>query len=300
MKNVALSFRPLNPSWSLVKRLLNDYHTATTLIHTGPPLSSLLHQELVRLLQQTLRSTQREIQPSPGLTPVPGSPPASGPRPGSTSVSAPAPGFPQSDVAQMEALLLERDGQVQALCCQMERLALEKESLQRELKGLKVKVGEINEQLSMLMETIQAKDEVIIKLSQTPPQGADGNAPPLQDCSSAPPPASQQQEINNLKDSVQGYKSQNKFLNKEILELTILLRNAESRERSLEVKYVALEAKLCQVESKYLVLLQDLKSPVCSSSEQSPAREVISRLLEDALDNTDPTEHAVFKPHPVR
>uniref|UniRef100_A0AAZ3R7U6 Rab-GAP TBC domain-containing protein n=1 Tax=Oncorhynchus tshawytscha TaxID=74940 RepID=A0AAZ3R7U6_ONCTS len=239
---------------------------------TRPPLSSLLHQELVRLLQQTLRSTQREMRPAPLLTPVPASPPA--------------PGFPQSDLAQMEALLLDRDGQVQALCCQIERLALEKESLQRELKGLKVKVGEINEQLSMLMETIQAKDEVIIKLSQTPPREQTG-----------PPPA--QQEINNLKDSVQGYKSQNKFLNKEILELTILLRNAEARERSLEVKYVALEAKVCQVESKYLVLLQDLKNPVCSSSEQSPAREVISRLLEDALNNTDPTGHAVFKPHPV-
>uniref|UniRef100_A0A8K9UKX8 TBC1 domain family member 2B n=1 Tax=Oncorhynchus mykiss TaxID=8022 RepID=A0A8K9UKX8_ONCMY len=252
---------------------------------TRPPLSSLLYQELVRLLQQTLRSTQREMRPAPVLTPGAASPPA--------------PGFPQSDLAQMEALLLDRDGQVQALCCQMERLALEKESLQRELKGLKVKVGEINEQLSMLMETIQAKDEVIIKLSQTPPQGADGTTPLLQDCSSAPPPASQQQEINNLKDSVQGYKSQNKFLNKEILELTILLRNAEARERSLEVKYVALEAKVCQVESKYLVLLQDLKNPVCSSSEQSPAREVISRLLEDALNNTDPTGHAVFKPHPV-
>lgn len=63
---------------------------------------------------------------------------------------------------------------------------------------------------------------------------------------------------------------------------------------------MALEAKVCQVESKYLVLLQDLKNPVCSSSEQSPAREVISRLLEDALNNTDPTGHAVFKPHPVR
>ncbi|KAK6309455.1 hypothetical protein J4Q44_G00209180 [Coregonus suidteri] len=67
-------------------------------------------KELVRLLQQTLRSTQREIRPAP-----------------------PAP---------MEALLLERDGQVQALCGQMERLALEKESLQRELKGLKVKVDQ--------------------------------------------------------------------------------------------------------------------------------------------------------------
>lgn len=48
----------------------------------------------------------------------------------------------------------------------MERLALEKESLQHELKGLKIKVGEINDQLGMLMETIQAKDEMIMKLSQ--------------------------------------------------------------------------------------------------------------------------------------
>ncbi|XP_055766073.1 TBC1 domain family member 2B [Salvelinus fontinalis] len=203
-------------------------------------------KELVRLLQQTLRSTQREIRPAPPapvLTPVPASPPAlgpgaaqasgptSGPAPapgfpqsasgptsgsapapgptsgsapasGPTSGSAPAPGFPQSDIAQMEALLLEREGQVQALCCKMERLALEKESLQRELKGLKAKVGER-------------------------------------------------------------------------------------------------QAKLCQVESKYLVLLQDLKNPVCSSSDHNPAREVISRLLEDALDNTDPTGHAIFKPHPV-
>ena len=65
----------------------------------------------------------------------------------------------------------------------------------------------------------------------------------------------------------------------------------------------ALEAKLCQIESKYLVLLQEVKNPVCSSSEQSPAREVISRLLEDALqvDSTDQQEgHPIFKPHTVR
>uniref|UniRef100_A0AAX7UGB2 TBC1 domain family, member 2B n=1 Tax=Astatotilapia calliptera TaxID=8154 RepID=A0AAX7UGB2_ASTCA len=102
-------------------------------------------------------------------------------------------------------------------------------------------------------------------------------------------------------DSLQGYKSQNKFLNKEILELTVLRRNAESREKALEAKCTALEAKLCQVESKYLVLLQEVKNPVCSSSEQSPAREVISRLLEDALqgENTDQQEHTIFKPNTV-
>lgn len=56
------------------------------------------------------------------------------------------------------------------------------------------------------------------------------------------------------------------------------------------------------MESKYLVLLQELKNPVCSSSEQSPAREVISRLLEDALqaESTDHPDHPIFKPNTVR
>lgn len=39
-----------------------------------------------------------------------------------------------------------------------------------------------------------------------------------------------------FQDSLQGYKSQNKFLNKEILELTVLRRNAESREKTFEAK----------------------------------------------------------------
>lgn len=39
-----------------------------------------------------------------------------------------------------------------------------------------------------------------------------------------------------FQDSLQGYKTQNKFLNKEILELTVLRRSAESREKTLEAK----------------------------------------------------------------
>lgn len=71
---------------------------------------------------------------------------------------------------------------------------------------------------------------------------------------------------------------------------------------SVSVQYSALEAKLCQVESKYLVLLQDLKAPVCSAYEQGPSGEVISRLLEDALqvEMSDQQEHTILKPHPVR
>lgn len=76
----------------------------------------------------------------------------------------------------------------------MERLTLEKESLQQELKGLKIKVGEINDRLGMLMETIQAKDEVIMKLSQqSSEQGGGGND------AGSPTPNRDQQELDILK-----------------------------------------------------------------------------------------------------
>ncbi|XP_017261019.2 TBC1 domain family member 2B isoform X2 [Kryptolebias marmoratus] len=242
--------------------------------------------ELVRLLQQTLRTSQCD---RPAVhRPAPGSPTP----PDQNETSAVA----EEDVAQLEALLQERDGQIPSLCGHMERLTLEKESLQKELKGLKIKVGEMNDQLGMLMETIQAKDDVIMKLSQ---QSHEQSANPNE--GGSPALHKEQQELDVLKDSLQGYKSQNKFLNKEILELTVLRRNAETREKALEAKCTALEAKLCQVESKYLVLLQEVRTPVCSSSEQSPTREVISRLLEDALqaESSDQQEHAIFKPHTV-
>ncbi|KAG7521945.1 hypothetical protein JOB18_010234 [Solea senegalensis] len=246
------------------------------------------HKELVRLLQQTLRTSQCD-RPTARC-------PAPAPDASAATDQTQTPAVTQEEITQLESLLQERDGQIQSLCGHMERLALEKESLQQELKGLKIKVGEMNDQLGMLMETIQAKDEVIMKLSQE--SSEDGGS--ASDTSSLSP-NKEQQELDILKDSLQGYKSQNKFLNKEILELTVLRRNAESREKALEAKCIALEAKLCQVESKYLVLLQEVKNPVCSSSEQNPAHEVISRLLEDALqaEGSEQQEHPIFKPNTV-
>lgn len=102
---------------------------------------------MVRLLQQTLRTSQQERQ-----------------RPAPEQGDGAA--APSGEASQLESVLQERDGQIQSLCGHMERIVLEKDSLQQELKALKIKVGEMNEQLGMLMETIQAKDEVIMKLSQ--------------------------------------------------------------------------------------------------------------------------------------
>ncbi|ERE75681.1 TBC1 domain family member 2B [Cricetulus griseus] len=113
----------------------------------------------------------------------------------------------------------------------------------------------------MLMETIQAKDEVIIKLSEC--EGS-VSSPTLGPSSPLATPASRDQ-----------------------LELDRL-------------KYSSLEAKLCQVESKYLILLQEMKTPVCSE-EQGPTRDVIAQLLEDALqvESQEQPEQAFIKPHLV-
>ncbi|CAO2634016.1 TBC1 domain family member 2B, partial [Lemmus lemmus] len=227
--------------------------------------------ELIRLLQQTVRSSQYDKYFT------------------SHQISQ---GLPRDTLE----LLHQKDEQILGLSGQLERFGLEKESLQQEVRTLKSKVGELNERLGMLMETIQAKDEVIIKLSEC--EGS-VTSPTMGPSSPLATPASRDQlELDRLKDSLQGYKTQNKFLNKEILELSALRRNAERRERDLMAKYSSLEAKLCQVESKYLILLQEMKTPVCSE-EQGPTRDVIAQLLEDALqvESQEQPEQAFIKPH---
>ncbi|XP_044923263.1 TBC1 domain family member 2B isoform X2 [Mustela putorius furo] len=232
-------------------------------------------KELVRLLQQTVRSSQYDKY---------------------FASSRLSEGVPKDALD----LLHRKDDQILGLSSQLERLSLERESLQQEARTLKGKVGELSEQLGMLLETIQAKDEVIMKLSRRLSEGADGPAPAAGAPGSPAPASREQLELDRLRDNLQGYKTQNKFLNKEILELSALRRNAERRERDLMAKYSSLEAKLCQMESKYLILLQEVKTPVCSE-EPGPAHGVIAQLLEDALQADGPEQpgQALVKPRLV-
>lgn len=141
----------------------------------------------MRLLQQTLRTSQCNRQPEAR----PSDPAA----PAEQVQGAEA---PQEKVGKLESLLQERDVQVQSLCGHMERLTLEKDSLQQELKSLKIKVGEINDKLGMLMETIEAKDEVIMKLSQSSEQGASVNDAG----SNAPHKAQQEVDILKVRNNI--------------------------------------------------------------------------------------------------
>ncbi|GAB1294522.1 TBC1 domain family member 2B [Apodemus speciosus] len=203
-------------------------------------------KELIRLLQQTVRSSQYDKYFT------------------SHQVSQ---GVPRDTLE----LLHQKDEQILGLSGQLERFGLEKESLQQEVRTLKSTVGELSERLGMLMETIQAKDEVIIKLSECEGSVSSPTAGPSSPL--ATPASRDQLELDRLKDSLQG---------------------------DLMAKYSSLEAKLCQVESKYLILLQEMKTPVCSE-EQGPARDVIAQLLEDALqvESQEQPEQAFVKPHLV-
>lgn len=147
-------------------------------------LFGLIVQELVRLLQQTLRTSQCDRPTVQRPAPCPPSP----------SDQSQTSAVTQEVVDRLEALLQERDVQIPSLCGHMERLSLEKESLQKELKGLKIKVGEMNDQLGMLMETIQAKDQVIMKLSQ---QSYEQSGNPND--AGSPAPLMEQQELDVLK-----------------------------------------------------------------------------------------------------
>ncbi|KAG9489666.1 hypothetical protein GDO78_005553 [Eleutherodactylus coqui] len=193
-------------------------------------------------------------------------------------------------------LLQQKDDHIRELNLLLEKKTLETDSLHQEIEELKCSVVQMKEQLSMMMETIQAKDEVIMRLSKQISDYEESS--PLSGSSSDSPIQKDLEELNRLRDSLQGYKAQNKFLNKEILELSALRRSTERKEQELEAKYYNLEAKLCQIESKYLVLLQEMKTPVCVDS-QGPAQEVVNQLLEDALkvETVEHPEHTYIRPH---
>lgn len=132
----------------------------------------------MRLLQQTVRSSQYDKY---------------------FASSRLCDGVPQDTLA----LLHQKDDQILGLARQLDRLGLEKESLQQEVRTLKAKVGELSEQLGMLMETIQAKDEVIIKLSrqlsESEGRAASPTPAPGSPAAAASPASRDQQELDRLK-----------------------------------------------------------------------------------------------------
>ncbi|XP_074136156.1 TBC1 domain family member 2A isoform X2 [Sminthopsis crassicaudata] len=161
------------------------------------------------------------------------------------------------------------------------------ESLQQDKKALEETLGlreehikELQQHVQLLMDKNHAKQQVIFKLTEKvtkdfmdPPKMEDGLDPGTF--------LNPQEKVEHLKDDIEAYKTQNRFLNSEIHQVTKIWRNAAEKEKALLMKCAYLQAKNCQIESKYLMVLRKLQDTL--PSEDGESGELLKKLIQEAL-----------------
>ncbi|XP_069486705.1 TBC1 domain family member 2A isoform X2 [Ambystoma mexicanum] len=152
---------------------------------------------------------------------------------------------------------------------------------QEETIGLQERdITELKEHVQMLMEKNSSKQQVILKLTEHVCQSAsslEGDA----DINPSEAIHQHYEKMEHLKDDLEAYKTQNMFLNSEIHQITNIWRNIAEQERILQMKCAYLEAKNCQIESKYLIVLQKLQEVLPKLDPEYC--EIVKTLVEDAL-----------------
>ncbi|KAI3421000.1 hypothetical protein GPALN_014627 [Globodera pallida] len=97
-------------------------------------------------------------------------------------------------------------------------------------------------------------------------------------------------DLSEMKDLVDGYRNQNKFLNNEVLELQKIVQSLEDRERKLIRQNFNIEAVYYQLKSRYIMLLNHFR-PSMDRQKRAP---VEPSLIQELIDE-------VTRPHsPMR
>ncbi|XP_043916913.1 TBC1 domain family member 2A isoform X2 [Protopterus annectens] len=222
-------------------------------------------KEVVKLLHKALETMQQEKQAS------------------STFLAT------ETETARL-ILLQEKVREVAHIRRHIELLKEEKLKLEQELCLKDSHIEELKQHVQMLMEKNNAKQEVILKLSEQVFNYDDSN-------NSRNPCRvtlkSQQEEIEHLKDDIGAYKLQNRFLNSELYQVTKLWRSTAEQERNLIMKCAYMEARNCRTESKYLTTLRRLQESVTGVEKR-----IIEDVLRDSA-NDDAKEHGLSL-NPVR
>ncbi|XP_042203732.1 TBC1 domain family member 2B-like [Homarus americanus] len=162
--------------------------------------------------------------------------------------------------------------------------------LTEQVSGAQLHEEHLNEKLSMLYCLIEAKDKAIMSLTHQVEENATHprpmTLPPLSafktlvDSTTRGTQTSDITENDSLKDALEAYRCQNSFLNKEILALNLLRNQVAEREHKLITESSEWEAKFYQIQSKYLLLLNELHSPRANQHDPS----IVSRLLQDVVE----------------
>ncbi|XP_037531598.1 TBC1 domain family member 2A [Nematolebias whitei] len=180
-------------------------------------------------------------------------------------------------------VLRHRERQAADLRGRLEEAKMEAETLRKSLSERDAQLLELQENIKSLTEKNKAKQQVIMKLSDqvtsclSDSWHSDPSSGRVQDSQAF---KQLQQLVENLKDDIEAYKTQNKFLNSEIYQLTHLWRKSSEQEKSLMMKCAFLEATNCQVESRYLGVLRKLQETKSLDAEQQKA---VQKMIEDAL-----------------
>ncbi|ERE83332.1 TBC1 domain family member 2A-like protein [Cricetulus griseus] len=169
--------------------------------------------------------------------------------------------------------------QIAELSQRVEALEQDRERLAHESGLLEQQVQALQQHVQLLMDKNQAKQQVICKLSQ---KLTEDLAQPEQPASAANGDfLSQQEKVEHLKDDMEAYRTQNRFLNSEIHQVTKIWRKVAEKEKALLTKCAYLQARNCQVESKYLAGLRRLQEAAGAEAGDFP--ELLQQLIQEAL-----------------
>ncbi|NXX25874.1 TBD2A protein, partial [Nicator chloris] len=188
--------------------------------------------------------------------------------------------------------------QIADLTSRLEALEQEKKELEQILTLRDSHIQELKEHVQLLMEKNHAKQEVIMTLTE---QMARELSDPLQEANTITVETlyKQQEEIEHLKDDIDAYKTQNQFLNSEIHQVTRLWTSVAENEKALLMKCACLQARNCQMESKYLTVLRKLQEAVPGLPNSHA--ELVKNLIQEALqwDVKEEEEEEGFNLNPV-
>ncbi|NWY32468.1 TBD2A protein, partial [Pheucticus melanocephalus] len=170
--------------------------------------------------------------------------------------------------------------QIADLTSRLEALEQEKKELEQILTLRDSHIQELKEHVQLLMEKNHAKQEIIMTLTE---QMARELSDPLQEANTITVETlyKQQEEIEHLKDDIDAYKTQNQFLNSEIHQVTRLWTSVAENEKALLMKCACLQARNCQMESKYLTVLRKLQEAVPDLPNSHA--ELVKNLIQEAL-----------------
>jgi len=202
---------------------------------------------------------------------------------------------PQLAEGQLLEILREKDRSI----VELETSAKHR---QMEYDQLADKLYKTQQESGTQLQIIEVKDESIVKLSNqlhelelkekmgvqiSPPLLCNGDTSNIFFCEKVcvGTQSDLDKQKESLQDTVTAYEMQNKFLNKEVLELNQLRQQANDREQKLFIEASDWEAKFYQIQSKYLLLLNELHNPqvMVSASRQ----EMVGHLLKDIVESSE-------------